>query len=155
MNKTGHAAATQEHPMTDVVRSAIVASPLAALLGIELVEVADDLVRARLPFRTEVTTIGDLVHGGAIAALVDVAATAAAWTRADLSRSPRGTTIGFSLNYLNGAVATDLVATATVIQRGKSVQVIEVDVRGTGEKAIARATVTYKLDHKAEVRPAA
>ena len=112
--------AAAPHPMTDVVRGAIVGAPLANLLGMELVDVDDDLVRVRLPFRPEVTTIGDLVHGGAISALVDVSATAAAWTRADLARSPRGTTIGFSLSFLQGAVATDLVATARIIQRGGS-----------------------------------
>lgn len=142
------------HPMTDVVRGAIVGSPLGRLLGIELVDVGDDVVRVRLPFRDEVTTLGSLVHGGAIAALVDVAATAAAWTKADLARSPRGTTIGFSLNFLQGAVGADLTATATVIQRGKSVQVCDVEVRGAGGEGVARALVTYKLDHKGEVRPA-
>jgi uncharacterized protein (TIGR00369 family) len=146
------AATTDSHPMTGVVQGAIVGAPLAALLGMELVEVEDDLVRVRLPFRSEITTIGDLVHGGAISALVDVSATAAAWTRADLARSPRGTTIGFSLNFLQGAVATDLVATARIIQRGKSVQVCEVDVRNGAGDAVARAMVTYKLDHKAEAR---
>lgn len=139
------------HPMLEVVRGAIVGSPLGSLLKMELVDVADDVVRVRLPFRHEVTTMGELVHGGAIAALVDVAATAAAWTKADLSLAPRGTTIGFSLNFLQGAIATDLVATATTIQRGRSVQVCEVDVRGGGDKAVARATVTYKLDQRRAV----
>ena len=145
---------TTPHPMTDVVRGAIVGAPLASLLGMELVDVGDDVVRVRLPFRAEVTTIGDLVHGGAIAALVDVSATAAAWTKAELARSPRGTTIGFSLNFLSGAIATDLVATARIIQRGRSVQVCDVDVRNGAGDAVARAMVTYKLDHKADVRPA-
>lgn len=149
------AAQTPVHPMTDVVRGAIVASPFGALLGIELAHVADDEVAVRLPFREELTTIGSLVHGGAISALVDVAATAAAWTRADLARSPRGTTIGFSLNFLQGAHAVDLTATARVIQRGRSVQVCEVDVKGADGHFVARATVTYKLDHKGEVRAAA
>lgn len=142
--------AVRPHPMVDLVRGAIVGAPLASLLGVELVDVADDVVVVRLPFRSEVTTIGDLVHGGAISALVDIAATGAAWTRADLTRSPRGTTIGFSLNFLQGAVGTDLVATARIIQRGRSVQVGEVDVRSAAGDAVARATVTYKLDHKGE-----
>jgi len=145
---------TTQHPMTDVVRGAIVGAPFAALLGMELVDVGDDVVRVRLPFRAEVTTIGDLVHGGAISALVDVSATAAAWTRADLARSPRGTTIGFSLNFLQGAIATELIATARIIQRGRSVQVCEVDVRNAAGGAVARAMVTYKLDHKGDARAA-
>lgn len=150
MSAAGTAPMTEPstHPMTDVVRGAIVGSPLGALLAMELVDVADDVVKVKLPFRAEVTTLGSLIHGGAIAALVDVAATAAAWTKADLLRSPRGTTIGFSLNFLQGAVGSDITATATIIQRGKSVQVCEVDVCNEAGDRVARATVTYKLDHK-------
>ena len=79
----------------DIIAQHIVQAPMAKLLGVRLEEFAPDLVRVRLPFRSELTTIGDLVHGGALSALIDVAATAAAWSRADLERSPRGTTIGF------------------------------------------------------------
>lgn len=138
---------TRNHPMSDVVRGAIVDSPFGRLLGMELAEVADDLVRVRLPFREELTTLGDLVHGGAVAALIDVSATAAAWTRADLARSPRGTTIGFSLNFLQGAVGVDLISTARVIQRGRSVQVCDVEVHAPAARLCAKALVTYKLDH--------
>ena len=130
-----------------IVRDAIVASPLARLLGLALVSAEPDLVRVRLPYRAEVTTVGDLVHGGAVAALVDVAATAVAWTRADLARGPRGTTIGLTLSYLAPARGRDLVATATVIQRGSSIVVCEVTVADDAGTATTRALVTYKLTH--------
>ena len=100
----------------DIVRQAIVGSPLGRLLGVEPDALDADRARIRLPFRSEVTTAGDLVHGGAIAALVDVAATAAVWTAADLARNPRGTTIGFSLNFLAPARGQDLFAEACVVQ---------------------------------------
>jgi acyl-coenzyme A thioesterase PaaI-like protein len=45
---------------------------------------------------------------------------------------------------LNAGRGADLVATAEVIQRGRSISVCEVTVRG-GETAVARAVVTYKL----------
>jgi uncharacterized protein (TIGR00369 family) len=61
----------------DIVRTVIVASPLGVLLGTETMEVAPDRIRVALPYRPEITTMGDLVHGGAISALIDVAATAA------------------------------------------------------------------------------
>ena len=130
----------------EIIRQAIVASPFATLLGIETVEVAPDLVRVRLPFRSEVTTVGDLVHGGAIAALIDVAATAAFWTGADLKRNPRGTTIGFTVNFLAPARGAELIADARVVQRGRSISVGEVDVTGVDGRPVARALVTYKLD---------
>ena len=129
----------------EIIRQAIVGSPLATLLGVETVEVTPDCARVRLPFRAELTTVGDLVHGGAIAALVDIAATAAFWTGADLARNPRGTTIGFTVNFLAPTRGADLLAEARVVQRGRSISVGEVTVSAAG-RAVARALVTYKLD---------
>jgi uncharacterized protein (TIGR00369 family) len=128
-----------------VVEGFIVGSPYGKLLGIVSETVEADRVRLRLPYREAVTTIGDMVHGGAIASLVDVAATAACWASPTVDPTSRGTTIGFSINYLNAGRGQDLVATAEVIQRGKAIVVCQVSVRdGAGVEA-ARATVTYKL----------
>jgi uncharacterized protein (TIGR00369 family) len=55
----------------------IIGAPLGRLLGLELLDAGVDEVHVRLPWRTEVTTVGDTVHGGAISALIDTAATAA------------------------------------------------------------------------------
>jgi len=129
-----------------IIAEHIAGAPLARLLGVALERVEPDTVVVRLPFRPAVTTVGDLVHGGAIGALIDVAATAAAWTGADLARAPRGTTVGLTINYLAGARGEDLRATARVIQRGRSLIVCEVAVAGA-ERDVARALVTYKLDH--------
>ena len=127
-----------------IVRDVIVGSPLAALLGLRLEHVETDRVRVRLPFRNEVTTIGDVVHGGAISGLIDVAATAAAWSGADPLPS-RGTTVGFTVNFLAAGRGQDLVATAHVLRRGGTLCVCEVEVVGTDASAVARALVTYKL----------
>ena len=132
-------------PNADIVRSLIVGSPFGALVGLRLEEVGRDLVRVRMPFRPEVTTIADVVHGGAIAALVDVAATGAAWAGAEGGPGARGTTIGFSVNFLAAGRGQDLVATARVLQRGRTICVIEVAVAAADGGAVARALVTYKL----------
>ena len=128
-----------------VVEGFIVGSPYGKLLGIVSEAIEADRVRLRLPYRDAVTTIGDMVHGGAIASLVDVAATAACWASPAVDPASRGTTIGFSINYLNAGRGQALIATAEVIQRGKAIVVCQVSVRdGAGVEA-ARATVTYKL----------
>lgn len=131
-----------------ILRDVVVGSPLGRLLGLELVAATADRVTVRLPFRADLTTVGDLVHGGAIGALVDVAATATAWSRAELGRGPRGTTIGLTVNFLAGARARDLVATGVVLQRGQSIVVIDVAVDDGAGTAVARALVTYKLSHR-------
>lgn len=129
-----------------LVSGFIVGSPFAKTLGVVAEEIGTDRVRLRLPFRDEVTTIGDLVHGGAIAGLVDVSATAAFWANPEVDPSSRGTTIGFSINFLNGGRGTDLIATATVLQRGRSISIGEVRVGDANGTLVATATVTYKLD---------
>jgi uncharacterized protein (TIGR00369 family) len=129
----------------DVVRSTIVDSPLSGLLGLEVDAIEADRVRIRLPFRAQVTTASDIVHGGAISALVDTAATGAAWSAADLSANPRGTTIALTVNFLAAARGQDIVADARVIQRGRTITVCEVVVEGVNGKRIASALVTYKL----------
>lgn len=130
-----------------IVTQHILGAPLAASLGLRLEQFERDRLSVRLPFAPAVTTLGDLVHGGAISALIDVAATAAAWSAADLARGPRGTTVTLTVNFISGARSEDVIATAQVIQRGKSLVVCDVTVVGKDERLVARALVTYKLDH--------
>ena len=128
-----------------LVEGFIVGSPYGRLLGVVSEAIEVDRVRMRLPYRDAITTIGDMVHGGAIASLVDVAATAACWASPTMDPGARGTTIGFSINYLNAGRGQDLIATAEVIQRGKAIVVAQVSVQDGGGAEVARATVTYKL----------
>jgi uncharacterized protein (TIGR00369 family) len=129
----------------EVVRTMIVESPLGVLLGIEVEAIEIDRAKLRLPFRGEVTTVGDVVHGGAISALIDSAATAAAWSGADLSQNPRGTTIALTVNFVAAARGQTIVADAKVTQRGKSITFCEVDTRDAAGRLVATALVTYKL----------
>jgi uncharacterized protein (TIGR00369 family) len=128
-----------------IVEQAIVASPYGRLLGLALEACEPDRVVVRLPYRTDVTTLGDTVHGGAIAGLVDTAATAAFWAKPGLSAGARGTTIGFSLSFLSAGRGADLVADARVRRRGREICNGEVVVRSASGAEVAHAIVTYKL----------
>jgi uncharacterized protein (TIGR00369 family) len=136
--------------VTGAIEKLIVASPFGDLIGLECVSVEEDRVQLRLPFRTEVTTLGEMVHGGAIASAVDVAATAAAWASPKASFKARGSTVGFSLNFLAPGLGKDLLADARVIQRGRSLCVVEVSVGVPDGNPVARALVTYRLSLPAE-----
>jgi uncharacterized protein (TIGR00369 family) len=85
------------------------------------------------------------VHGGAIAGLVDTAATAAFWAKSGLGPGARGTTIGFSLSFLAAGRGVDLVADARVRRRGREICNGEVVVRDARGAEVAQAIVTYKL----------
>ena len=91
------------------------------------------------------TTIGDTVHGGAISGLVDSAATASFWASSSIPAGSRGTTIGFSVNFVAAGRGSDLLATARVRRRGREVSTGEVSVRDGDDREVAVALVTYKL----------
>lgn len=128
-----------------LIHEKIVGSPLGQLFGFQTETIDAHGVAVRLPFRPEVTTLADIVHGGAIAALVDTAAVAAVWSEADLTQQPRGTTVSCTINYLAAGRGQDLIAHAQVIRRGRTLCVCDVDVRGADGTSVARALVTYKL----------
>ncbi len=117
----------------------------AAELGIELVESRPDHVTVRLPYQTKLG-IGR-IHGGAISALIDVAATAAFWATPLANPKSLGATVGLTVNFLKLAVETDLWAEAKVRRRGGTICTANVTVTDKGENEIAIAVVTYKLTH--------
>jgi uncharacterized protein (TIGR00369 family) len=128
-----------------LLEKAIVRSPYGRLLGAELVEVGEDRAVVRLPYRDALATVADTVHGGAIASLVDLAATAAFWASPHVGPGARGTTIGFSLSFLAAGRGEDLLATATVRRRGREVSTGDVSVCDASGREVAAALVTYKL----------
>ena len=104
----------------------------------ELREIEDDRAVLVLPFAEEVVTIGDVVHGGAVSALVDTAAMAASWSAIEFDgEPPKGTTVGLTVDFLAAARAQNLVADARVLRRGRSLCFCEVKVPG-GRRRDAR-----------------
>jgi uncharacterized protein (TIGR00369 family) len=108
-------------------------SPFARKLGIACDRVEFDRAIYAMPFRDDNVTLADVVHGGAIASLADVAATAAAWTTVDEPMRFRGVTIDLSLSFVSAARGHGLVADARVVKRGSSVCFVHVDVRALRE----------------------
>ena len=90
----------------EVMAQFIPASPFATKLGI-VAEVLDgDEVRLRMPFDPTNVTLGDMVHGGAIASLADMTVMAAAWAGADVPDSLRGVTTSPDGEAVAKAIAT-------------------------------------------------
>ena len=117
-------------------------------LGMELREIEDDRAVLALPFEEEkVVTIGDVVHGGAVSALIDTAAMAASWSAIEFEGdAPKGTTVGLTVDFLAAARSQELLAEARVLRRGKSLCFCEVKVNGAADDMlVATGLVTYKL----------
>jgi uncharacterized protein (TIGR00369 family) len=120
--------------------------PFSALLGLQVEEVVADFCRMRLPFRSELRTAADIVHGGAIASLIDTAGVVAVWSNVDPAAT-RGATASLTIQYLAAAERIDLIAEARVIHRGRSMVFIDVDVISPAGGRIAKGVMTYKLGY--------
>jgi uncharacterized protein (TIGR00369 family) len=129
----------------DVIRRFLEVSPLVRHLGMRVVALEPDRATLTLPFAEHVVTVGDVVHGGAISTLVDTTAMAASWSTPELPATPRGTTVGLTVDFLTAARGQDVTAVGRVIRRGKSLCFCEVSVSDAGGQVVAVGLVTYKL----------
>jgi len=129
----------------EVMAQFIPQSPFVAKLGI-VAEVLDgDEVRLRMPWDPTNVTLGDMVHGGAIAALADVTVMAAAWAGVQAAESLRGVTTSMAVQFLAPARATDLIGVGHVLRQGKSLVSCDVDVVTPDGGLVAKAIATYKV----------
>src|SRR5437660_12454078 len=83
----------------DIIRQFLPTSPYVGHLGIQLTDMQPDMATLTLPFADKLITIGTTIHGGAIASLIDTAATVRAWSDASLPDNPRGTTVRLTDTY--------------------------------------------------------
>jgi uncharacterized protein (TIGR00369 family) len=122
-------------------REVTVAASAAALqgsfpgdLGIELLEIEDDMVRGRLMVDRRHLHPGGYVHGGVWVALAD---TVAAWgTIRNLGAGENFTTAELKMNvFASGKVGDELLALGEPIHRGRRTQVWEVRVSKAGRLA--------------------
>jgi uncharacterized protein (TIGR00369 family) len=129
----------------DSIRRFIPSSPLVGHLGLRLDSIGDDEATMTLPFRPELATMDDVVHGGAIASLIDTAGMASSWAADEEPESLQGSTVTLNVNYLAAARGQDLTAHAVVLRRGRSLVFSEVKVTEPGGRLVATGSVVQRL----------
>jgi 1,4-dihydroxy-2-naphthoyl-CoA hydrolase len=123
-------------------------------LGIETVEVARERVVMRMPWKRELRRGGGVFHGGAIMALADQVAGCLFNTDPRVPASgSTGLTTDFNASFLRALEPGEaLVATGTVLRRGRSVTFMQVDVAGEASgRAVATCRATYLTVPRAKV----
>jgi uncharacterized protein (TIGR00369 family) len=133
-----------EQTRADVIRAFVPASPFARELGIELVELRPDHAELRLPYEPRLATQGAVVHGGAIAALLDTAGMAAAWSDDAMVERPAGSTVSMSVAYAAAAVASDLTAHARVVRRRRTLCFCEVTISDAAGEVVAHGSMVHR-----------
>ena len=116
-----------------------------ALIGLEVVEMGEEEVRARVPVRADLLQPAGLVHGGVFASLAESLATIA--TRNALSED-RLSAHGLSsqTSFLRPIVTGTVHATARRRHRGRTTWVWEVDITDDEGRlcALVRMTVAVR-----------
>jgi uncharacterized protein (TIGR00369 family) len=115
----------------------------ARLVGVEVEELRRDYARMRLPWRAELNQPSGLMHGGAIATLIDTVVVPAIGTAYP---DPRPfSTIELAVRYLAPVRSEDLVAEGWITRRGKRVVFCEVEVRTATAVKVASGNSIYVI----------
>jgi uncharacterized protein (TIGR00369 family) len=116
----------------------------AHLLGLTVEDVRDGYCRMRLPFRAELLHAGGIVHGGALAALLDSVLVPAI----GVTLPPRAvySTVDLHVQFLDSLADEDAVAEGWIVRRGKRTMFGESEARAaTTDRLIAKAVSTFSV----------
>ncbi|WP_158726638.1 PaaI family thioesterase [Tomitella fengzijianii] len=112
--------------------------PLAAHLGMELVEAAPEQVVARLRHAPELCTAGGMLHGGTIMALADSTGAVAAFL--NLPDGASTSTTSSSTVFLRGVSDGTVTATARPLHVGRRTIAVVVLVADDQGRPVAQVT---------------
>ena len=137
--------AENEQSRMALVEAFIPHSPHAKALGISIEEIEADRAVLSMPFKEDLVTMGDVIHGGAISTLIDTAATVSAWATDEVPESPSGATVSLSVSFIAAARACDLRAESKVVKRGRRLSFCEIEARDPEGTLIANGIATYSF----------
>ena len=123
------------------IHEAFASVPYAKFLGLELGEMKPGEASLHLEVRDELRQNRGVVHGGAVASLIDTASAFAVVTQ--LEPNERVTTTDLTIHYLRPVTAGRLTATARTVRAGRRLFVLSVEVMDNQQKLIATAVTTY------------
>jgi acyl-CoA thioesterase len=123
------------------IEHAIEAVPYARLLGIELEKVVPGEATLTLAIRPELSQNHGVVHGGAIASLIDTATAFAILTL--IEPAERVTTVDLTISYLRPARDGQMRATARVLREGRRLLTVSAEVTDQSGTLLATALSTY------------
>ncbi|MBM4244237.1 MAG: hotdog fold thioesterase [Deltaproteobacteria bacterium] len=118
-------------------------APFLDLLGARITLAGADRALLELPYQDGNGNRNGTLHGGVVAAVIDVAAAAVADSGLPAARRAGASTIDFNVHFLAPAIREAVAAEATVVRRGRDITFVEVAVV-TGARTIARGMVARR-----------
>lgn len=131
---------------TEAMTMFLPTSPFVRHMGIELVDMSEGSARLRMPFKADLVTVGEMVHGGALASCIDIGIMAAAWAGERVPEKMRGVTISMAVEFVEPAQAESVDIVGTRVRAGRRLSTCSVDIVATGsERLIATGIGTYQM----------
>jgi uncharacterized protein (TIGR00369 family) len=120
------------------------ASLFPGLVGLVVEDARQDYARMRLPYRPELRQPGGVVHGGAIATLIDtVVVPALAWVYDEV---PKLLTVTLNIRFRGALFEEDAVAEGWIDTRGRTTVFCSAEVVGaTSGRVVADGQLVYKV----------
>jgi uncharacterized protein (TIGR00369 family) len=110
-------------------------------LGVEFTDVTPEKVLARMTVRSDLCTVGGVLHGGAIMAFADTLGAVAAIL--NMPEGARTTTIESKTNFVGAAPAgARIVGESVPVHRGRTTVVCQTRVHTEAGKLVALVTQT-------------
>ena len=124
-------------------RNAFADVAYAKFLGLELCELKSGDVTICLDVRAELKQNHHVVHGGAIASLIDTASAFVILTTID--EKEKVTTTDLTIHYLRPVTGGRMLARARVVRGGRRRFVVDVEVENDGALAATAVTGYVKI----------
>ena len=113
----------------------------AQLLGLEIVELRRGEAALSMPVRPELTRMTGIVHGGAIASLMDSASAFAVLSL--LEPEEQTVTVDLTLHFLRPVTEGRIEARAHVLRAGRRVFTVSIEATADTGKLVATALTSY------------
>jgi len=123
------------------IRESFSQVPYAHFLGLELGEIRNGEATIHLKVRNELKQNQGVVHGGAVASLIDTASAFAVAT--GLEPGERVTTTDLTIHYLRTITEGEMRASARIVRAGRRLFVVSVDVCSDNQVPLATAVTGY------------
>lgn len=112
------------------------------LVGLQIEELRTDYCRMRLPFRPELEQPQGLVHGGALATLIDTVVVPAIGSA--YGPEVQYSTVSMNVNYLGAVRQADTVAEGWVTKRGRTMVFCRAEAT-SGDRTVMEGTLVYAV----------
>jgi len=129
------------HEELSRLREGLTHIPYARLLGIEFEDATRGAATVSMRARPELERFGGIMHGGALASLVDTASAFAVIST--LEPGAQTVTVDLTLHYLRPVKGGKLIARARVLRAGRRLASVSVEVSDESGALVLAALTTY------------